>query len=260
MFAKVCCCLCLIKIQVLNKCGGDIPASDMHMLWKLLNIWTPGTHWTLQKIAEGLGTRVVRPNQCWPQFLSVFTGKQVSTYFICISPPWCSTRAENPENNWFKYNWKIKFPTDEILHMINLVYSLFSAELVLVNTHPCLGNLIDPSDCFMWDDLRWKEFLQLLLQLLGICFRNKNVLKAQSSNWLHSIYTHQGHMQKYLWWTLSSTWLLYIILSFVKFMWLVLDIFHTLMIKGSIPFSFSTYTIKLSFYTGSSLSRKIPFK
>jgi hypothetical protein len=37
---------------------------------------------------------------------------------------------------------KIIFPTNEILPMINLVYSLFSDELVFVNNHPCLGNLM----------------------------------------------------------------------------------------------------------------------
>ena len=152
MYAKFVFCFRFNKVQVLNKCGRDILASDVHMLWKLLNIWTPGTHWTLQKIAEGLGTKVVRPNQDWPQPLPIFTGKQVSTFFIYISPPWYSTRAENSENNWFKHKWKIKFPTNEILHVTDLVYSLFSAELLLVNNHPWLGNLIHLNDCFMRDD------------------------------------------------------------------------------------------------------------
>ncbi len=44
---------------------------------------------------------------------------------------------------------KIKSPTNEILSMINLVYFLFSAELVLVNNHPCLGNLMHLGNCYM---------------------------------------------------------------------------------------------------------------
>ncbi len=158
MFVKICFCFMFNKVQVLNKRGGDIPASDVHILWKLLNLWTPGKYWTLQKIAEGLGARVVlpnhqvRPNQCWPRSLSICTGEQVSTSIICISPPWYSTRAGNSGTIGSSIREKIKFPTNEILLMINLVYSLFSAELVLVNNHPYLGNLIHLSDCYMWDD------------------------------------------------------------------------------------------------------------
>ena len=144
-------CFMFNKIQVLNKCGGDIPASDVHMLWKLLNLWNTWKALNSVENCRGIGHQV-RPNQSWPQSLPIFTGKQVSTSCICISPPRYSTRAENSENNWFKHKWKIKFPTNEILHVIDLVYLLFSAELVLVNNHPCLGNLIYLGNCFMWDD------------------------------------------------------------------------------------------------------------